>query len=306
MDVRGRDPIRPIRALLRGLETLETLNGRDGCSVTDVANATHLPRTTAYRILETLCQGGFAVRDPGDDRYRPTERVQGLAGGLYDEPWVAEVAAPELEGLCKAVLWPLMLCMVRGGALQLRVVTDDISPVAIERYAAGAEVDLANSAAGIMRIALAGPEERNALLALARQQGAPAEACAHTCDAAKAAARLDYALDLRVIGREASIAVPVRDAADSLRAILSMRFIRTALRPEAVVAEHLPQLRESAQRIGAAIPVEEAVAPARPPAAANDSLRGSAANDDWLSTDEAPTDQCMCDAHRALRECGGS
>lgn len=305
MDARGRDQIRPIRALLRGLETLETLNRRDGCSVTDVANATALPRTTAYRILETLCQGGFATRDPGDDRYRPTDRVQGLAGGYADEQWVADVAAPELEALCKAVLWPLMLCMVRGGVLQLRVVTDDISPLAIERYAAGSTMDLANSAAGVMRLALAAPQERDALLALAAEQGARPEACAHTREAAQEAERLDYALDLRVVGRESTVALPVRDPAGSLRAILSMRFIRTAVRPDAVVAEYVPRLRASAQRIGEAIPAAEPVAPSPPPPPANDSLRDSVANDSWPSADRAAGGECACRTQATRRECGG-
>src|ERR1700735_632976 len=61
---------RPIRALMRGLDALTVLNLRDGATVSEVAQEIHLPRTTVYRILETLCNAGFVFRDAADDRYR--------------------------------------------------------------------------------------------------------------------------------------------------------------------------------------------------------------------------------------------
>jgi len=52
---------RPIRALTRGLDALTMLNSRDGVTVSEVAQGIRLPRTTAYRILETLRDAGFAL-----------------------------------------------------------------------------------------------------------------------------------------------------------------------------------------------------------------------------------------------------
>ena len=57
------DSTRPIRALMRGLEALTILNLRDGASVSEIAQEIRLPRTTVYRILETLCDSGYAFRD---------------------------------------------------------------------------------------------------------------------------------------------------------------------------------------------------------------------------------------------------
>lgn len=56
-DLGGLSPIpgnsvRPIRALMRGLETLQELNRRSAASVTEIAKAVGLPRTTSYRVLE--------------------------------------------------------------------------------------------------------------------------------------------------------------------------------------------------------------------------------------------------------------
>ena len=69
---------RPIRALMRGLDALTVLNLRDGATVSEVAQEIRLPRTTVYRILETLCDAGFRIRDAADDRYRLTILVRGL------------------------------------------------------------------------------------------------------------------------------------------------------------------------------------------------------------------------------------
>lgn len=74
---------RPIRALTRGLDALTMLNSRDGVTVSEVAHGIHLPRTTAYRILETLCDAGFATRHSHDDRYRVTIHVRGLRAGNH-------------------------------------------------------------------------------------------------------------------------------------------------------------------------------------------------------------------------------
>lgn len=76
---------RPIRALIRGLDALTVLNLRDGATVSEVAQEIRLPRTTVYRILETLCSAGFVFRDAADDRYRLTVRVRTLSDG-YSAP----------------------------------------------------------------------------------------------------------------------------------------------------------------------------------------------------------------------------
>lgn len=259
---REMDAIRPIRALLRGLETLEALNRRDGLTVSEVAGETGLPRTTAYRILETLCWGGFAVRDDADDRYRPTLRVRGLADGYADEAWIREVAKPEMDGLCRRILWPLMLSTAVGQNLVLRHVTDRMSPLALERYAPGQTLSLTASPAGVMRLADSTSDERDMLLDVAAAMGASETEIAGTKRGAEQAETVGYALDLRPVSGEAGLAVPVRDGRDQMRAIICMRFIRSALTPDRVVQDFLPHLQALAGRIGAAIPLETADAPA--------------------------------------------
>ena len=78
------DSTRPIRALIRGLEALAVLNRCNGATVSEIAQQIRLPRTTTYRILETLTHAGYVYRDPADDRYRLTIMVHRLAAGLAD------------------------------------------------------------------------------------------------------------------------------------------------------------------------------------------------------------------------------
>lgn len=248
------EQFRPIRALLRGLETLETLNREDGLTVTEVASQTGLPRTTAYRVLETLCAGGFVLRDEADDCYRPTQRVQSLAHGFADEQWITAIAQPEMEALCRRILWPLMLSTVSpSGELRLRVVTDHMSPLALERYHPGDKLGLADSPAGVMRLACAGPEQREALLHVAALNGSLKEDIQAAAKLAEDAADKDYALDLRVVSGEAGIAVPIRNLDGDLVAVLCMRFIRSALTPEDVTERFHEPLRNCADRIARAL-----------------------------------------------------
>ena len=67
---RSMESTRPIRALVRGLDALTMLNLRNGATVSEIAQQIRLPRTTTYRILETLTHAGYVYRDSADDRYR--------------------------------------------------------------------------------------------------------------------------------------------------------------------------------------------------------------------------------------------
>src|SRR5271165_706871 len=76
-----RESTRPIRALNRGLEVLTELNRLERAAINTLATAVGLPRTTTYRILETLRLAGYVERDPHDECYRPTVMVRTLSDG---------------------------------------------------------------------------------------------------------------------------------------------------------------------------------------------------------------------------------
>ena len=131
------DSTRPIRALTRGLDALTILNLRDGATVSEIAHEIRLPRTTVYRILETLCTSGFVYRDTADERYRITAMVQSLSAGFDDEAWVSLIAKPYIHQLCSELVWPVSLATLSGTKMVLREATDHSTPLAVDRYSAG-------------------------------------------------------------------------------------------------------------------------------------------------------------------------
>src|SRR5579859_1724227 len=123
---------RPIRALMRGLDALTVLNLQDGATVSEVAHEIRLPRTTVYRILETLCDCGFVFRDTADERYRLTILVRGLSAGFDDEAWVTRIAKPIMYALGEELIWPLHLATLSGTRMRIREATDHQSPLALD------------------------------------------------------------------------------------------------------------------------------------------------------------------------------
>ncbi|MCA3692416.1 helix-turn-helix domain-containing protein [Aquidulcibacter sp.] len=236
------EPVRPIRALLRGLEALRALNGQDGMTVTEVAERARVPRTTAYRILETLCQGGFVIRDEMDDRYRPTLAVTNLAEGAQNEAWIREGAWPLIAKLGKQILWPIGIWTLTGSDLTLRAATDRTSPLALNRLTSGAHADLFESGAGQVMQAFETSHKRNLLeeIGLHRQGHTSLKAQLETIRTR------GYAFDTKAVGGEINLAVPVlrptSGEGPEVLAAVTVRFIRSALSDERAIGELLPKL----------------------------------------------------------------
>lgn len=248
---------RPIRALIRGLDALTVLNSRDGATVSEVAQEIRLPRTTVYRILETLCNSGFVVRDAVDDRYRLTIMVRSLSGGFDDEGWVTRVAKPLIAELCRDICWPVALASLSGTAMMIRETTDHETPLAMERQSAGLRLSLLHSAAGQAYLACCPAPERAGLIdALARstqEDDKPArEQRADLERQLSDIASQGYATASRTrrLIEELSIAVPVT-VDDRVLAVLSVRFMTQALPAKTGLERFLPKLRQSAAKITA-------------------------------------------------------
>lgn len=245
---------RPIRALLRGLDALAVLNRRDGATVSEVATEIRLPRTTTYRVLETLCAAGYVFRDPADERYRLTIRVRTLADGFDDEAWVSDVARPALDELGREIVWPVSIATLLGTAMVLRETTDHRSPLAVERLAAGLRVPLLTSAAGRVYLAFCPEAQRETLVDILARSAREEDALARNRDELSRILNevraQGYATTVRArrVSDEVSLAVPVA-IEDRALACLSVRFGASAVPMKLALERFLPRLREAAQRI---------------------------------------------------------
>jgi IclR family mhp operon transcriptional activator len=264
---------RPIRALIRGLEALTVLNVRDGATVSEVAQEIRLPRTTVYRILETLANGGFVVRSSGDDRYRLTVRVRALSVGFDEEPWIRHIARPHLQQLGHEVVWPVSISTLSDRTMLIRDSTDRLSPLALERGLAGVRLPLLTSAPGHCHLAFSAPAERESILAALAQSGLEEDrrASSRAGDLAELFDQVrahGHALTRRIrkLVEEITVAVPVL-AKERVLATLSVRFISGSLPERLALDRLLPLLKQCAARIGVSYESREAgglCAPAQP------------------------------------------
>jgi IclR family mhp operon transcriptional activator len=249
------ESIRPIRALIRGLDALTVLNLRESATVSEVAQEIRLPRTTVYRILETLCDAGFVMRDAADDRYRLTIMVRALSGGFDDETWVTRIAKPCIDDLCREIVWPVSIATLSGAAMLVRESTDHQSPLAIERYCAGFHVPLLTTSAGRVYLAHCPAPQREAMVeTLARthkdedrSMPAPAE-LRRMLAQIKAAGYATVTRTHRLV-EEIGMSVPVQ-LVDRVLASLTVRFAASAVPLQNGLERFLPKLRRCAAGIG--------------------------------------------------------
>jgi IclR family mhp operon transcriptional activator len=252
----GHESTRPIRALNRGLEVLAELNRLDRAAINTLAAAVRLPRTTTYRILETLRLAGYVVRDPHDDCYRPTIMVRALSDGFDDQAMVAHIAKPHLAALGAQIVWPVAIATPSGATMMIRETTDRDSPLALEQYSAGVRVPMLSSAAGRAYLAFCAGAERDALLESLSRSSLPEDRLARSRIEVERllnetrAQGFGMAQRARRVSEETSLAIPVR-AKDRILATVTVRYAATAVPLRTAVEQFLPKMREVARKIEA-------------------------------------------------------
>jgi IclR family mhp operon transcriptional activator len=245
---------RPIRALMRGLDALAVLNRRNGATVSEVAADIRLPRTTTYRVLETLCASGFVFRDTTDDRYRLTIMVRGLSDGFDDEAWINLAARPILNELGREIVWPVAISTLSGTSMMVRETTDHRSPLAVEHQAAGHRVPLLTSAAGRAYLAWCTVEQRETLVdILSRSAREEDKLARNPSELARILAEIrtqSYAAAIRAqrVSDEISLAVPVR-IDDRVLACLTVRFSAASVPMKVALERFLPRLDAAAGKL---------------------------------------------------------
>jgi IclR family mhp operon transcriptional activator len=254
---------------MRGLDALTILNLRDGATVSEVAHEIRLPRTTVYRILETLCNAGFVFRDASDERYRLTILVRGLSGGFDDEAWVSQIAKPLIYGLSGEIVWPVSIATLCGTKMMLREATDHSTPLAIERYSAGFQLPLLASAAGRVYLANCPTPQRDTLIeVLARSNKEEDRGARDRTELLRLLAEIKsmgYSTLTRTrrLVDEYAISVPV-PLNDRTMAALNVRFIASALPLKSGVERFLPKLRQCAAKISSLFLEQQAAARLQP------------------------------------------
>jgi IclR family transcriptional regulator, mhp operon transcriptional activator len=247
-----RDAIRPVRALSRGLALLAELNRLERAPIHTLANAVQLPRTTTFRILETLRLAGYVDRDPQDDSYCPTIMVRALSDGFDDEAMVAHIAKPHLAALGAQIAWPIEIAMPVGAAMMVRGTSQ--SSLAVEPRGSGGRLPMLASAAGRAFLAYSEAPQRDALVELLAHSASPEDRMAR--DRPQVERMLQetrvqgYGMSRRSrrLSEETSLALPLR-ARTRVIAALALRYPATALPLRSAVEQFLPKMRDVVGKI---------------------------------------------------------
>jgi len=261
---------RPIRALMRGLDALTVLNLRDGATVSEVAQEIRLPRTTVYRILETLSNAGFVFRDAADDRYRLTILVRALSDGFDDEAWVTQIAKPFIHELCREIVWPVSIATLSGTTMLIRESTDHSSPLATERHSAGFRAPLLTTSVGCVYLAHTPAPQRETLIDILSSSKKDEDRAARTrTDLARTLAQIKAAgyatsAHTRHLAEELSLSVPIL-LDDRVLASLTVRFAASAVPLEGGIERFLPKLTRCAAKISALFSEQQSEARVKAP-----------------------------------------
>jgi len=239
-----------VKSLLKGLGCLSIINKHNGLNVAEVAQQLKMPKTTAYRILETLCSGGYVVRDL-DNLYRATSFVRTLSSGFDEEEWVLKIAHPELAALGKQFVWGVGLATPAGLYMHVRETTDRTSPLSLERWSAGAHLPMDCSSPGQVYLAHLSSNARARCIEALKREPLRADSPLHRLAPFEA-----HLKEIRHRGfaicqastREAAVSLPIF-VGERVIACIGMHFVRRALSDQRIVEDFVPALKAAAVRI---------------------------------------------------------
>ncbi len=144
-----------VQSIERAFAVLGTL--ADGpIGVTEVADRTDLPKSTAARLLASLAREGVVEQVPGDTRYRLGPRLVTLAAGILPRRSLARLARPSLEELAEAVGEAAGLSVPDGDLVHYIDQVSSPNPVSVRDWT-GSRIPLHAVSSGQVLLAYSSP-----------------------------------------------------------------------------------------------------------------------------------------------------
>jgi IclR family KDG regulon transcriptional repressor len=236
-----------VRAVERALDVLSCFIEKSEWGLSEIAVRIGLHKSTVHRLLATLDDRGFVVRDGGTEKYRLGLRILELSSNLSrsDDPSV--VLLPDMEKL-RDELGETVSLYVRDKNERVRIQAVQ-STQAIRRVAAvGARLPLSVGASSKVLLAFAEAAIRSAALA---DPGWPASLDrSHYHRQLEEIESAGYATSFEE--REpgaAAVSAPIFNRSGKLVAALAVSGPSNRLTPEAML-QHAPAIMDAAKRMG--------------------------------------------------------
>jgi IclR family mhp operon transcriptional activator len=159
---------RPIEPVERAFAVLESLNRVRSGTLTEISEATALPKPTTARLLETLIALGYVTRVSRKVGYRITDRVLALAAGVRYVDRLVHAAAPEMSAFTAKTGWPVYLGTISDAIVLIRHSTAEQSPMSFETVGYDRKFHIYESALGLAYLAFCSTDERRTIIAAIR------------------------------------------------------------------------------------------------------------------------------------------
>ncbi len=246
-----------VRSLRRGLAILRYVNSVRSTNPAEIASVLDIPRSTVYRLLQTLEEDGYVRYSSSDNRVRVARLAASLGDSYVATTDVCHVAGPIFGEYGPKLVWPLDLSVYEDAAMVVEETTHPRSPLSVDRGMIGSRLPVLRTSAGRVYLAHCSERERSIIVEQIRRLGDPKDASYLTDrylnPMLAEAARRGYAVraESSLHPKTASVAVPV--VVDrSVRATVSMIWIRSAMDLETSIATYVPALQEIAATIAEA------------------------------------------------------
>lgn len=152
-----------VQAVTRAFVLLEALNRRAWSSVGQLHQDTALPKPTIVRMLQTLIRSGYVAKDPRQNGYCVTVRVQSLSCGYHGNPLVLEAARPWAIALTRELHWPTGVAILDRDAVMIRFSTIHDTSISPFHATLNMRLSLFSNALGLAYYAFCPESEREML-----------------------------------------------------------------------------------------------------------------------------------------------
>jgi IclR family mhp operon transcriptional activator len=244
---RSQDSKGQLSSLSRALHALALLNKQGALTVQQAARALELPRTTAYRVLDTLVAEGYAQKVPFSGEYRLTPKVLQLSSGLDSDGWLLHSATPLLFSRTQSLGIPFLVATRVGDGMVVRLSTDRAASTAVWHFAPGYRTPIIYAASGHVMLGLDHPDDCRATVQRCFSHRMPERPlpCGpdHLIEMIQVARREGFSHLVYDHEIEASLSVPI--VVDGVaRAALLMHYLRRSANRTRVIDEFVPLLSE--------------------------------------------------------------
>ncbi len=106
-----------VQSVVRTLQILEALASEGELGLTELAERVGVHKSTLFRFMRTLCDLGYARRDPDTERFSLTLKVFELGSSVYARVDLVKLASPFLLRLSATTQETVHLAILDGGRL---------------------------------------------------------------------------------------------------------------------------------------------------------------------------------------------